>query len=524
MRPELEEFYNDWMNNSKNWFSFSWEFDSYIKSKYGHLIDFNFNDDSDDSNPDTNDIITQILIYDQLTRHYYRSYDYYKNHIITYFNRKALKIAEEYKNDVFISNLDYNNWIFYMLVFRHTNEREHLLFVMNEIWKRKELPLKSFIKATYMRANFIDKFDDSNDSNDFDRNILEYNPNNYFSSDGNNNKIIGDYSELEKEINKNNLIILSLSGGVDSVSCLYHLSKLTSNLIAVHINYNNREETKEEVKFLRYICKNLNVKLYVRTITEIKRKQANDNDLRDVYESYTKKIRFNSYKQAFINNNNNNNHKKPIVVLGHNKDDCFENILTNISYKNKYENLKGIELKTEIDGIDFHRPLINVSKNDIYEYSRNNNIPYLNNSTPEWSQRGKIRSSVVPVLEKWDKRIIGGLFDLSDVLRDLHLNLKSSINNFNEYHKDINLENFNLSLLYWKYGIFKLYNTYPSNKSLISLIERFKLWKSNYDKLELHKKTKIIINKNIYLEIWKCRKNCYSIIIYNRNNSYNPFD
>ena len=121
------------------------------------------------------------------------------------------------------------------------------------------------------------------------------------------------------------------------------------------------------------------------------------------------------------------------------------------------------------------------------------NIPYLNNSTPEWSQRGKIRSSVVPVLEKWDKRIIGGLFDLSDVLRDLHLNLKSSINNFNEYHKDINLENFNLSLLYWKYGIFKLYNTYPSNKSLISLIERFKLWKSNYDKLELHKKTKIII-------------------------------
>jgi len=181
-------------------------------------------------------------------------------------------------------------------------------------------------------------------------------------------------------------------------------------------------------------------------------------------------------------------------------------------------------LKTEIDEIDFHRPLINVSKNDIYEYSRNNNIPYLNNSTPEWSQRGKIRSSVVPVLEKWDKRVIGGLFDLSDVLRDLHLNLKSSINNFNEYHKDINLENLNLSLLYWKYGIFELYKTYPSNKSLISLIERLKLWKSNYDKIELHKKTKIIINKNIYLEIWKCRKNCYSIIIYNRNNYYNPFD
>ena len=504
------EFYNDWMNNSKYWFSCSYEFDYYINSKYGYLID---------SNNDSYDIITQLLIYDQLTRHYYRRCGY-SNHIITYFNRKALKIANKYKNDIFISNLNYNDWIFYMLVFRHTNEREYLLFVMNEIWKRKELPLKSFIKATYMRANFIEEFDQSDYSYDYDKNILEYNPNNYFTS--NSNKIIGDYSELEKEINKNNLIIISLSGGVDSVSCLYHLSKLTSNLIAVHINYNNREETKEEVKFLRFICKNLNVKLYVRTISEIKRKQANDNDLRDVYESYTKKIRFNSYKQAFINHSNDNN-KNPIVVLGHNKDDCFENILTNISYKNKYDNLKGIELKTEIDGIEFHRPLINISKNDIYNYSRDNNIPYLNNSTPEWSQRGKIRKLVVPVLEKWDKRVIVGLFDLSEILRDLHLNLNSSINNFNEYHYDIQLENLNLSLLYWKYGIFKLFNFYPSNKSLISLITRLKLWKSNYNKIDLHKKTKIIISKNIYLEIWKCINKSYSIIIYNKNNFYNSF-
>ena len=58
------------------------------------------------------------------------------------------------------------------------------------------------------------------------------------------------------------------------------------------------------------------------------------NDLRDIYEAYTKKIRFNCYKKF---------DKHPIVILGHNKDDCFENILTNIAYNSKYDNLKGIE-------------------------------------------------------------------------------------------------------------------------------------------------------------------------------------
>jgi tRNA(Ile)-lysidine synthase TilS/MesJ len=219
------------------------------------------------------------------------------------------------------------------------------------------------------------------------------------------------------------------------------------------------------------------------------------NDLRDVYETYTKKIRFNSYKKL------QKGYKNPLVILGHNKDDCFENILTNISYKNKFDNLIGMDLISNIDGIEFIRPLYNTSKDDIYKFANYHKIPYLKNSTPEWSQRGKIRNMVLPVLEKWDKRIVDGLFEISTIMKDLHINLKMNIKNeMNEEKDDINM-----SLLYWKYLIFEKFNFYPSNKSLKSLIERLTIFKNKFSKIDINKKEKIIIKHNLQMNIWKTK-------------------
>jgi tRNA(Ile)-lysidine synthase TilS/MesJ len=222
------------------------------------------------------------------------------------------------------------------------------------------------------------------------------------------------------------------------------------------------------------------------------------NDLRDVYESYTKRIRFNSYKALSVG-------KIPTIILGHNKDDCFENILTNISYNCKYENLIGVEYSSIIDDINFIRPLINVSKDDIYKFANAHNLPYLKNSTPTWSQRGKIRADIIPVLNKWDNRIISGLFNLNDILKDYNEVLKTSIQNFKEIEID-KIENLNMSKLYWKHGIFKLFKIYISNKSIESLIQRLELWKNK--QIDINKQTKIIVSKSITIIIIK-RKNGY---------------
>ena len=481
----MNTFYNDWISRKKYWFSQNNENDEYLSTTYGHLInDYSYND--------IQKPILGILIYDQLTRHYYRNE--YNNHILIYFNRKALEIADKHKTSLFIEYLDENDWIFYMLVYRHSNIRENILFVMNECWKLQNIP-KSFIKATYNRANFPEKLDYYNYPTNFDRNILDNDPN--------TNEILlkplYSIGNFKFNFKNNNIIIISLSGGVDSVVCLYNMINEYRNnvkIIAVHINYNNRIEVDDEVGFLRCLCSYYDIDLYVRKITEINRKDSMMNDLRDIYESYTKKIRFNSYKCIGGNN--------PIVILGHNKDDCLENILTNIAYNNKYENLIGFDYISKIDDITFIRPLINVYKNDIYDFAKIHNLPYLKNSTPDWCQRGKIRNEVKPVLENWDKRFIDGLFNLSDIMKDYN----KTINNFKINDKNT-LDKLNTSKLYWKYGLFNEFKIYISNKSLQSLIERLDLWKNKYHLYDINKKITIIINKNITLELIKKNDNYY---------------
>jgi tRNA(Ile)-lysidine synthetase-like protein len=481
------DFYFDWMKHEYYWFNQFEGFDNYLSINYGHLID-------DFDYQKSNEPIIAILIYDQLTRHYYRKEQAY--HIIAYFNQKALEIALEYKRNDFIKNLHYNDWLFYMLVFRHTNQKEHLFFAMEEGWKRGS---RSFLKATYNRAKFEEELDYyHNHETTFNKSILEYwhdSPNEKFKNH------LGNYSQLS-----NKKIIVSLSGGVDSITCLYNSIHIYGNtkVVTVHINYNNRPETQDEVNFLIWICKKLKVDLYVRTITEIKRQKAMDNDMREVYENYTKRVRFNSYRK--VNEVINGDSKAiPIVILGHNKDDCLENILTNIAYKNKYDNLNGIELSMMIDNIHFYRPLIDVYKKDIYDYAKNNQLSFLKNSTPDWCQRGKIRTSVIPALEKWDSRVFEGLLNVTSILKDLHLNLYMNINNNFKNKDTFDVNNLNTSFLYWKYGIFKLFNFYPSNKSLNSLISRLESWKNTYKSREINKKTKIIIKKDLYLSLWKSK-------------------
>ena len=511
MNNDLNIFINDWINNEKYWFSKNIDIDIYIINKYENLLNYEFNNLSD--NYKKLYFIHFIIIYDQLPRHIYRNSN--SNHIILYFLNKAIDIIN---NNYNYDNLSDKEWIFYMLPLRHTNEKNNILLVLKNAWirfnKSNSNIIKKFIIATYNKANFKeDILNNETISFHYNKNILDYYSENNINTNFEN---IGNFDIINN--NNNNTIIISLSGGVDSMVCLIHcLFKYKHiNFICIHINYKNRKESDDETQFIGFICNKYNIKLYVREINEINRDICKKNDMRDIYEAYTKKIRFNCYKS--INN-------MPIVILGHNKDDCFENILTNITYESKYNNLKGMNEYSIQDNIIFIRPLLNIYKNDIYSFAKSNYIPYLKNSTPIWSQRGKIRNDIMPVFNNWDKRSINGFFELSNTLENLYsilyTNVDIFINQFkyidNYYKVIINLSDLNLNKIFWKLVINKLMNINLSNKSLVNLIDRLKLWIFKYKNHNINKITSIIISKNIIFNILKNKDNKI-IIIMNQNS------
>ena len=178
------------------------------------------------------------------------------------------------------------------------------------------------------------------------------------------------------------------------------------------------------------------------------------------------------------------------------------------------------------DNIIFIRPLLNIYKNSIYLFAKSNNIPYLKNSTPIWSQRGKIRNTIIPVFNSWDNRSINGFFQLSNIVEELYSTLNINVNIFinkfiiykniieqksqvkYDYYKIIiNLSDLNLNKIFWKMVINKLMNFNLSNKSVINLIDRLKLWILKFEKHDINKITSIIISKNITFNIYKNKIN-----------------
>ena len=349
-------FKDIWFNNPQWWFS--QDYDKEITDKYEYLL----------NQPDPIDPINTILIYDQLPRHIYRNGP--NDHIISYFLQKALSIKIDY------DRLDDNEYCFAMLPLRHTKDFKFIVScVLPQTWERiyksKSPILGRFLKATYERCPLVGAKLDTRFLLSYSSTILAHNP-------------IINFKPFLGVKNMTDKIVISLSGGVDSMVCSMMLIQMYENISAVHINYGNRPTNNEEENFVVDWCNSiLHIPCYVRHISEINRKQCMEYGFRELYETYTRDVRYFAYKEF-----GKEFGKDVKIVLGHNKDDIMENIFTNIANKNKYENLDGMTEYSTQDGICFWRPLLYLSKEEIITYAHEHNIPYLPNSTPTWSQRG----------------------------------------------------------------------------------------------------------------------------------------
>jgi len=191
------------------------------------------------------------------------------------------------------------------------------------------------------------------------------------------------------------------------------------------INYRNRLTWEYEEAFVKYMCRQLNVPLYIRRINEIQR-TCDEN--REEYEKYTHDVRFNCYKMF-------ENH---LVILGHNYDDCLENIFSNIKKMKHMNYLKGMKPFSIIEDVPIYRPLLDIKKCNILGYAQLHYIPYLEDSTPKWSERGRMRDNLIPSINEYSSDICKNMDLVGEqlsLLYDIYDNniSKLKINKLDEY-------------------------------------------------------------------------------------------
>lgn len=502
------------------WFNATPDDDTYIKTTFGHHV---CNATMELLQPNliniysNKQILAQTIVFDQFVRHIYRN------------NRDEMpKIYSEYALDLamyFIQTKRDNDLLpqertFMLMPIRHTFDEYYLSIVIKKMQQYMRNDAKSTIYKRFMNATLraysriitpkitpVEVLPDNTDFSDVLEILDKTHPSptnltNITLFNDRKDKIYNAFRNAIQELNNPETVTISLSGGIDSMISSYILQQLSCGgtrfkVQAIMMNYGNRKECATEVKFVTRWCNMLQIPLYVRHITEMSRDIDTRHKYRDLYEEVTRFFRFSAYK--FMDSP---------IFLGHNQDDCEENIITNIRKQRSNDNLRGMTMFGIEDGCLIVRPMLNVSKEEIFAFSDKYQIPYLVNSTPSWCDRGKMREILIPFLNEFDPAFIPGLLKMSDHFRELYQIYDQSV--VQGFSKDIIVtdDQYFIPLtvdskermygyIFWKDMIIEFCKTinvgFPSSKSIVTLIKR--LSKNSYSKIDLTKDISILFNK-----------------------------
>jgi tRNA(Ile)-lysidine synthase len=199
--------------------------------------------------------------------------------------------------------------------------------------------------------------------------------------------------EWPTELATNLSYTVALSGGVDSVVLLHILHNILNaknTLDVIHINHGISPNADSWSKFCQDLCISLKLKLKICNHTVSK---TGGESL----ENNARKVR---YSEFF-------SHKSDVIVLAHHKTDQVETTLSQIFRGSDLHNIAAMRKLTKKQDKIFWRPFLDISKNELEEYAKRNNLRHITDESNIDNQylRNFIRNNILPQLQAWDKNI-----------------------------------------------------------------------------------------------------------------------
>ncbi len=194
-------------------------------------------------------------------------------------------------------------------------------------------------------------------------------------------------------IEKNDKIVIGVSGGPDSI-CLLHVlydlkEKLGIEIVVAHVNHMLRDVADLETEYVQNFCKILGIECYVKKadILEISKTQKKGT------EEVGRQVRYDFFDEVAKKTNSNK------IATAHNSNDRAETVILNILRGSGLCGLKGIE---PIRNNKYIRPLINTDRQNIEKYCNDNKLEpkYDKTNGENIYTRNKVRNTVIPYIKK----------------------------------------------------------------------------------------------------------------------------
>tara|TARA_A100001011_G_scaffold346092_1_gene382248 strand:+ start:3257 stop:4291 length:1035 start_codon:yes stop_codon:yes gene_type:complete len=170
-----------------------------------------------------------------------------------------------------------------------------------------------------------------------------------------NKKVLNIYKRFEEYLNIDENFIVAVSGGPDSLALTF-LSKIYSIKKSLKpryiiIDHKLRKNSTSEAEYVKKKLKKYLINIDILTWNGLKpKKNIQSVSRKKRYSLLNKKA-----KELQINN----------ILLGHHKDDLFENFFIRLLRGSGLKGLVSLDRKTKNDTINLFRPLLNFSKKDL---------------------------------------------------------------------------------------------------------------------------------------------------------------
>ncbi len=190
-------------------------------------------------------------------------------------------------------------------------------------------------------------------------------------------------------LNSDDYILLTVSGGADSVAMLDLFSKTSYKFAIAHCNFKLRgSDSDNDELFVKELAKKYNVEFFSKICLAKEYTLINNVSI----EMAARKLRYEWFNQLATA------HNFTKIATAHHSDDSVETILINLSRKTGLNGLLGVPVKNK----NIIRPLLFTNKKQILAYCETNNLNFRTDKTNFETDfyRNKIRNIIIPEFEK----------------------------------------------------------------------------------------------------------------------------
>ena len=218
------------------------------------------------------------------------------------------------------------------------------------------------------------------------------------------------YVERHELFSHEDKILLTVSGGVDSMVMLSIFVRLGYNVVVAHCNFGLRgKESDEDTEMVVRECEKLCIVCHTKnfdTIGEMARTG-------DSMEMTARRLRYEWFYELCQTEGCS------VIAVAHHANDSIETFFINLLRGTGLRGLTGINRQYG----RVVRPLLYATRKDILEYAVHNHIPYREDSSNRSTKylRNKIRLGLLPMLQEINPRFTalmrGNLYRLNDAQR-----------------------------------------------------------------------------------------------------------